>query len=81
MNVRTELRGKQSVVVALSFACVCAAAAAPARAQSADSTQQTEPSRRLLTIEQGRSIVDAAQELEEPAGETLDCSHVIHEST
>src|SRR5258708_29049371 len=64
---------------ALAFGLVCLMGVASARAQNADAPQETPSATRLLTAEEGRSIVDAAREQEQPARGTQDCSHLIHE--
>ncbi|HET8921357.1 MAG TPA: CHAP domain-containing protein [Candidatus Acidoferrum sp.] len=48
-------------------------------AQVAAPTQQPESPSRLLSIEEGRSIVNAAWELDKPARGTQDCSHLVHQ--
>lgn len=53
--------------------------AVPAGAQVADAPQEKTPATRLLTLEEGRSIADAALRQEQPEPGTLDCSHIIHQ--
>ena len=67
----------QRVVVALGLTWVCLIGAATAEAQAANSTQGLGSARRLLTAEQGRSIVTAASD--QPTAGTQDCSHVVHQ--
>src|SRR5260370_4435272 len=50
-----------------AFGLVCLMGVASARAQNADAPQETPSATRLLTAEEGRSIVDAAREQEQPA--------------
>jgi len=64
---------------ALAFALVCLLAVASARAQNAEAPQEKPSTTRLLTVDEGRSIADAALEPEQPARGTQDCSHLIHE--
>ena len=64
---------------ALAFGLVCLMGVASARAQNADSPQDKPSATRLLTVEEGRSIADAALEQQQPARGTQDCSHLIHE--
>src|SRR5260370_8619502 len=77
MELRLEASGGQGVD--LAFGLVCLMGVASARAQNADAPQETPSATRLLTAEEGRSIVDAAREQEQPARGTQDCSHLIHE--
>lgn len=67
----------QRFVLALGLASVCLIGVANLDAQVADSTEKLASTRRLLTAEEGRSIVAAAQE--QPTRETRDCSHVVHQ--
>jgi hypothetical protein len=64
---------------ALSLSFLCFLAAVPARAQVTDAPQEKTPATRLLTMEEGRTIADAALRLEQPEPGTLDCSHIIHQ--
>src|SRR5258708_21711988 len=77
MKLQWEASGGQGF--ALAFGLVCLMGVASARAQNADAPQETPSATRLLTAEEGRSIVDAAREQEQPARGTQDCSHLIHE--
>lgn len=69
----------QQCVAALGLAWVCLIGLGTAKAQVADSTQKLASPRRLLTAEEGRSIVDAAWEQSSSPGETQDCSHLVHQ--
>jgi len=64
---------------ALAFGLVCLMGVASARAQNADAPQDKPSATRLVTVEEGRSIADAALEQQQPARGTQDCSHLIHE--
>jgi NlpC/P60 family len=66
----------QRLVLALGLAWICLIGLATAEAEVADSTQELASTGRLLTAEEGRSIVTAARE--QPARGTQDCSHVVH---
>src|SRR6266436_9196549 len=77
MKLRWEASGGQGF--ALAFGLVCLIVVASARAQNADAPQEKPSATRLLTVEEGRSIADAAREQEQPARGTQDCSHLIHE--
>jgi hypothetical protein len=48
-------------------------------AQAVASGQTSAPTSRLLTVKEGRSIVNTAWELGRPVDGTVDCSHLIHE--
>src|SRR5258706_10626743 len=54
-------------------------AGSPANAQAVSSPQESTANFRLLTSEEGRAIVNAAWEQNQPAGGSQDCSHVVHE--
>lgn len=71
--------GKQGLAVALGLLWVCLVGVSSAGAQATGSTQNPVSTSRLLTVEEGRSIVNAAWEQDRPARETQDCSHLIHE--
>lgn len=68
----------QRVVVALGLAWVCLMGAAVSEAQVADSTRELAATRRLLSAEEGRSIVTAAWQ-QQPTLGTQDCSHLVHQ--
>lgn len=63
---------------ALAVGLMCLMAGAPARAQNADAPADKPAATRLLTVEEGRMIADAALQQDNPAPGTLDCSHLIH---
>src|SRR5215469_7010116 len=71
--------GGPQFVAALGLAWVCLTGLATAEAQVADSMQKSASPRRLLTAEEGRSIVTAAWGQSSSSGETQDCSHLVHE--
>jgi hypothetical protein len=77
MKLQWEASGGQ--VFALAFGMVCLMGVAPATAQNTDAPQDKPSATRLLTVEEGRSIADAAMQQERPARGTQDCSHLIHE--
>ena len=64
---------------ALAVGFVCLLGFVPAKAQLADAPQGKPSSTRLLTVDEGRSIVDVVLQKEQPERGTLDCSHVIHQ--
>jgi hypothetical protein len=77
MNLQWE--GSAGQAFALAFGLACLMGAASARAQNADAPQDKPSATRLLTVEEGRSIADAALQQEQPVPGTQDCSHLIHE--
>ncbi|HET7106867.1 MAG TPA: NlpC/P60 family protein [Candidatus Acidoferrum sp.] len=64
--------------LALVLVSLLAATSATAQ-QSADASPEKPSTTRLLTIDEGRSIADAALQQDPPAPGTADCSHLIHE--
>jgi hypothetical protein len=75
---KSELSRRQRLVVALGVSWICLLGAASVEAQSAPSTLDPAPTSRLLTTEEGRSIVAIAREAEWPAHGAQDCSHIVH---
>jgi len=63
----------------LGTVCVCLLAAASAGAQVATNVHESESSQRLLTPEEGRSIVDVAWQQDPPETGVRDCSHLVHQ--
>lgn len=81
MRAKGTLRpiASRQCVAALGLAWVCLVGLATAEAQTPDSTQKAAPPTRLLTAEEGRSIVTAAwQQSSSPWG-TQDCSHLVQQ--
>jgi len=77
MKFEPEACAGQSLAVTLGFLCFLGAT--PAKAQVADAPQQKPSNTRLLTVQEGRSIADAALQQEQPEHGTVDCSHIIHQ--
>lgn len=80
----SELHGKRRrnfdfCSVCLCVVCVCLVSAALAMAQSELPVHDSVSSPRLLTIEEGRSIVNVAWQQNRPAPGVRDCSHFVHE--
>ena len=67
------------IKIAAGLVCVCLIGAAPGKAQVAPQVQETEAAFRLLTAGEGRAIVNAAWEQDQPARGTQDCSHLVHQ--
>lgn len=75
-------RAFRSLLVVLettSLVCVCGIAAATAAPQDARPARGSETDVRLLSREEGRSIVHMAWQAELPADGMRDCSHVVHQ--
>jgi len=76
MKLQRESSGRQGFALALGLVCLMGAASA--WAQNPDPPQEKPSATRLLTVEEGRSIADAALDQRQPARGTQDCSHLIH---
>jgi hypothetical protein len=76
---RFEWNAARGLGAALGLAWACLLGVSAAKAQVAASTQKPESTSRLLTAEEGRSIVNAAWELEKPTRGAQDCSHLVHQ--
>jgi hypothetical protein len=77
MKLQWEASGRKDF--ALAFSLVYLMGMPSARAQKAEAPQEKSSTTRLLTVEEGRSIADAALERKQPARGPQDCSHLIHE--
>src|SRR6516165_7742196 len=76
VKLNFESIGSQGFALALGVVCLLGLSA---RAQVADSTPKKAPATRLLTLKEGRSIVNVALEQQQPARGTQDCSHLTHQ--
>jgi hypothetical protein len=65
--------------IAAYLVWVCLIGAAAGKAQVAPRVQETEETFRLLTAAEGRAIVNAAWEQDQPSPGTQDCSHLVHQ--
>jgi hypothetical protein len=65
--------------IVVGAACACSIGASPAKAQVTAPKPAAHSTSRLLTVSEGRSIVDAAWEGDQPKRGTQDCSHVVHQ--
>ena len=84
MRTRFEWLVGRGFVAVLAKACrlaltVCVVGIASARAQVAVPVHESDASQRLLTLEEGRSIVDVAWQQDQPAAGMRDCSHLVHQ--
>src|SRR5579859_218612 len=59
--------------------CVCLVGVASAKAQVAVPVHESDSGQRLLTLEEGRSIVNVAWQQDRPAAGMRDCSHFVHQ--
>jgi len=76
VNFNSESGVSRALGLALSVVCLIGVSA---RAQVVDSTPTKPPATRLLTVKEGRSIVNVALEQEQPPPGTQDCSHLTHQ--
>ena len=76
VKFKFESTGSAGFTLALGVMCLMVLTA---RAQVADSRQKKEPTTRLLTVKEGRSIVNVALEQKQPPLGTQDCSHLTHQ--
>ena len=76
VNLKLGSSSRQGFVLALGIVCLMGATARP---QVADSLPKKPPTTRLLTVKEGRSIVNVALEQEPPPRGTQDCSHLTHQ--
>src|SRR6202158_1156553 len=65
--------------IAAGLVWVCCFSGSPAIAQAVSSPQESTANFRLLTNQEGRAIVNAAWQQDQPPGGSQDCSHVVHE--
>ena len=79
-NSKTESKWRMArgFTLAACMAGGCLLADMPAKAQVADATQGSAPNFRLLSVEEGRAIADAARDQDRPARGAQDCSHLVH---
>ena len=78
-SVESAINGVRCAAVALGVVCACFIGAWSANAQVAVTRQEAHSPSRLLTAAEGRSIVDAAWEQDQPARGAQDCSHLVHQ--
>ncbi len=79
LRVKFGWKCVRSAGVAAGLVWVCFLAVSVVNAQAVSSPQESTANFRLLTSEEGRAIVNAAWEQNQPAGGSEDCSHVVHE--
>jgi len=76
LRVKFGWKCVRSAGVAAGLVWVCFLAVSVVNAQAVSSPQESTANFRLLTSEEGRAIVNAAWEQNQPAGGSEDCSHV-----
>ena len=77
-NTEFNWRVARSFALAACLAGGCMAAGSQAQAQAASATQGSSNSR-LLSAQEGRAIVDAARDEDQPVRGAQDCSHLVHQ--
>ena len=77
-NTEFNWRVARSSALAVCLAGGCMAAGSQAQAPAASATQGSSNSR-LLSAKEGRVIVDAARDEDQPVRGAQDCSHLVHQ--
>jgi hypothetical protein len=80
-NAKTEFnwRVARGFALAACLAGGCMVAGLPAKAQATSASEESRLNSRLLSAKEGRAIVDAARDQDQPVRGAQDCSHVVHE--
>jgi len=81
-NAKAEWKWK-AVYKLMLAACVssgCLLMGAPAKAQVASVTQGATPNSRLLSVEEGQTIANAARDQDQRTRGARDCSHLVHQA-
>ncbi|MGB7284316.1 MAG: CHAP domain-containing protein [Candidatus Acidiferrum sp.] len=83
MWTTSEWHGKRALnfnlrTACVELVCICLISVAPAVAQTEMPIRETEASPRLLSLEEGRAIVNVARQQEPPEAGLRDCSHFVH---
>ena len=79
---KTEINRRVAREIALA-ACLaggCMLAGPLAKAQAQSASQEAGSKSRLLSVEEGRTIAEAAREQDLSAPGAQDCSHVVHQT-
>src|SRR2546430_2298102 len=81
-NARTEWkwRAVRKVMFAACVASGCLFAGTPAKAQVVPTMQPSAQNFRLLSVEEGRAIAEAARDQDRPRRGARDCSHLVHQA-
>ncbi|HTF23766.1 MAG TPA: NlpC/P60 family protein [Candidatus Limnocylindria bacterium] len=79
-NTEFNWRVARSFALAACLAGGCMAAGSQAQAQAASASQGSGSNSRLLSANEGRAIVDAARDEDQPVRGAQDCSHLVHQT-
>src|SRR6266567_7659070 len=79
-NTEFNWRVARSFALAACLAGGCMVAGSQAQAQAASATQGSGSNSRLLSAKEGRAIVDAARDEDQPVRGAQDCSHLVHQT-
>src|SRR5260370_35145140 len=81
-NGKTDFhrRVARDFALAACLAGGCMVAGSPAKAQVPSASQGSRSNSRLLSAEEGRAIVDATRDQDQPARGVRDCSHLVHQT-
>jgi len=81
-KAKTEFnwRVARDFALAACLAGGCMFAGLPAKAQVPSASQGSRSNSRLLSAEEGRAIVDATRDQDQPARGARDCSHLVHQT-
>jgi len=79
-NTEFNWRVARSFALAACLAGSCMAADSQAQAQAASASQGSGSNSRLLSAKEGRAIVDAARDEDQPVRGAQDCSHLVHQT-
>ena len=79
-NTEFNWRVARGFALAACLAGGCLVAGALAQAQAASATQGSGSNSRLLSAKEGRAIVDAVRDEDQPVPGAQDCSHLVHQT-
>src|SRR5437588_1541264 len=78
-NTVFNWRVARSFALAAGLAGGCMTAGSQAQAQASSASQGSGSNSRLLSAKEGRTIVDAARDEDQPVRGAQDCSHLVHQ--
>ena len=79
-NTEFNWRVARSFALAACLAGGCMAAGSQAQAQASSASQGSGSNSRLLSAKEGRAIVDAVRDEDQPVPGAQDCSHLVHQT-
>ena len=79
-NTVFNWRVARSFALAAGLAGGCMTAGSQAQAQASSASQGSGSNSRLLSAKEGRTIVDAARDEDQPVRGAQDCSHLVHQT-